>query len=145
MNIKIHDLMHSPVYTLQRHNTVADARKLVQKRAVGSIPIVGSDDELLGIVSTTDLAADLKDRTPLSSVMTRPVYSVPQYNDVHIAARVMRKNAVHHVVVTHEKKVVGILSSFDLLQLVENHRFVMKPPPARKKASPERSSSKKTT
>ena len=129
MNVKIHDLMQSTVFTLQRHNTVADARALVHKRSVSSIPIIGSDEELLGIVSTTDLVGDVKDATPLSKVMTERVYSVPQYNDAHVAARVMRKHSIHHVVVTHEKKVVGIISSFDLLQLVENHRFTMKNPP----------------
>ena len=36
---------------------------------------------------------------------------------------------IHHAVVTHEKKVVGMISSFDLLKLVEDHRFVMKNPP----------------
>ena len=35
------------------------------------------------------------------------------------------------LVVTHEQKVVGILSSFDLLKLVEGHRFVAKAGPTR--------------
>ncbi len=125
--------MQSPVHTLQRHNTVADARKMVQRRKLSSIPITGSDNELLGIVSTTDLVGDVKDGTPLSKVMTERVYSVPQYNDVHIAARVMRKHGIHHVVVTHEKAVVGIISSFDLLQLVEDHRFTMKNAPSKQR------------
>jgi signal-transduction protein with cAMP-binding, CBS, and nucleotidyltransferase domain len=63
--------------------------------------------------------------------MTEKVYTIPMYNDVHHAARLMRNHKVHHVVVTHEKKVVGILSSFDLLKLVEDHRFVMKAAPSK--------------
>ncbi len=61
--------------------------------------------------------------------MTQKVYTVPQYADPSLAARIMRKHKIHHVVVTHEKKVVGIISSFDLLKLVEEHRFVMKNAP----------------
>lgn len=61
--------------------------------------------------------------------MSDKVYTIPQYNDVHQAARLMRNHHIHHVVVTHEKVVVGIISSFDLLELVEDHRFVMKPGP----------------
>ncbi len=38
----------------------------------------------------------------------------------------MRKHKIHHVVVTHEQEVVGIISSFDLLELVENRRFEAK-------------------
>jgi CBS domain-containing protein len=70
-------------------------------------------------------------------VMTEGVYTVPKYDDVSIAARVMRNHKIHRVVVTHEKKVVGVLSSFDLLKLVEGHRFVAKNPPteSRRKGS----------
>ena len=55
--------------------------------------------------------------------------AVPAYNDASVAARVMRKNKVHHIVVTHEKQVVGVISSFDLLKLVEGRRFVSKQGP----------------
>jgi signal-transduction protein with cAMP-binding, CBS, and nucleotidyltransferase domain len=41
----------------------------------------------------------------------------------------MRNHKIHHLIVTHEQKVVGIISSFDLLTLVEDHRFVMKNAP----------------
>jgi CBS domain-containing protein len=54
---------------------------------------------------------------------------VPKYDDVSIAARVMRNHRIHHVVVTHEQAVVGVLSAFDLLKLVEGHRYVAKNPP----------------
>jgi len=39
------------------------------------------------------------------------------------------------VVVTHEQKVVGMLSAFDLLQLAESHRYVAKnaPTPSKRK------------
>ncbi|REJ85120.1 MAG: CBS domain-containing protein [Acidobacteria bacterium] len=130
MNVKIHDLMQKRVLTLQRHNTVTDARELVKKRRLSALPIVGSDGEVLGIVSTTDLAGELNEGTPLSKVMTERVYTIPEYNDVSMAARVMRRRKVHHVVVTKEKKIVGIISSFDLLKLVEGHRFVAKPAPS---------------
>jgi signal-transduction protein with cAMP-binding, CBS, and nucleotidyltransferase domain len=41
----------------------------------------------------------------------------------------MRNHNLHHVVVTDEKKIVGLLSSFDFLRLIEEHRFVMKNAP----------------
>lgn len=128
MSVKIADLMQTNVLTLEKHHTVARARKLMSEHGISTLPIVGPDQELFGIVSKTDLLDEsLKEATPISNVMTERVYAVPQYNGAEAAARVMRKHGVHHVVVTHEKKVVGILSSFDLLQLVEGHRFVMKP------------------
>ena len=69
--------------------------------------------------------------------MTEKVYTVPKYDDVSTAARVMRNHHIHRVVVTHEQAVVGVLSSFDLLKLVEGHRFVAKnaPTPSKRKGS----------
>ena len=66
--------------------------------------------------------------------MTKDVRTIPAYNDVSAAARMMRRHKVHHAVVTHEKKVVGMLSSFDLLKLVEGHRFTMHAAPTATKA-----------
>jgi signal-transduction protein with cAMP-binding, CBS, and nucleotidyltransferase domain len=48
---------------------------------------------------------------------------------VSTAARIMRNHKIHRVVVTHEHQVAGVLSAFDLLKLVEDHRFVAKNAP----------------
>jgi len=129
MNIKVSDVMTSKVVSCQPHHTVAHVRAIMERNKIHALPVVGPDEALLGIVSSTDLAASLKDEKPVSQIMTTDVRTIPAYNDVHAAARVMRNHRVHHVVVTHENKVVGMLSTFDLLQLVENHRFTMTQPP----------------
>jgi predicted transcriptional regulator len=69
--------------------------------------------------------------------MSKEVLTIPKYSGIHIAARVMRNHHIHHLIVTHEKKIVGVLSSFDLLTLVEDHRFIMKngPTKSNKKSS----------
>ena len=127
MNVKIKDIMVERVITAQPHHSVDHVRGLMERNRIQAVPVVGPEEEAVGIVTATDLVTDLKGGTPISRIMTDRVYAVPAYNDVHIAARVMRNHHIHHVVVTHEKKVVGIVSSFDLLKLVEGHRFVMKP------------------
>ena len=137
MNVKLEELMSKNVVTTQPHVTVEHVQKMMRNNKVGAIPVVNAENEPIGIVSSTDLTPDLNPASPISSIMTNKVYTVPQYDDVSVAARVMRNHKIHRVVVTHEKKVVGILSSFDLLQLVEDHRFVPKnaPTPSRRKAS----------
>jgi CBS domain-containing protein len=133
VNLKIADLMAKRVVSAQPHHTVEHVRALLAKNRIHAVPVVGPDQELLGLVSTADLMANLKDGTPVSSLMTKDVRAIPAYNDVSAAARMMRKHKVHHAVVTHEKKVVGMLSSFDLLKLVEGHRFTMHEAPTKTK------------
>jgi len=131
MNIKVAELMSESVLTAEPHQSVEHIRQLLDRNSISSVPVVDSDGQPVGVVSVTDLAHDLKAGSPISTIMTEKVYVVPKYEDVSIAARVMRNHKIHHVVVTHEKKVVGILSAYDLLKLVEGHRYIAKNPPTK--------------
>jgi CBS domain-containing protein len=96
---------------------------------VKALPVAGPDGELLGIVTSTDVLSAKKDASPIKTIMTEDVTTIPEYADVSKAARTMRNKQVHHLVVTHEGKIHGILSTYDLLKLVEEHRFVPKNAP----------------
>lgn len=133
MNIKIADLMAKRVISAQPHHSIDHIRGIMERNRIHAVPIVGPESEAIGIVTTADAARKLKGESPVRRIMSDRVYCVPAYNDASTAARIMRKHKIHHVVVTHEKKVVGIISSFDLLKLVEGHRFTMKQGPAPRK------------
>lgn len=129
MAVKVKDLMTTNVITAQPHHTVAQLTGNMAKCSLNSIPVVSTDNEPVGVVSAKDLLAAEKQGTPISSIMSKKVYTIPEYEDVSIAARMMRNHKIHHLVVTQEKKLVGVISAFDLLKLVEDHRFVMKNAP----------------
>lgn len=126
MTIKIADLMAKRVISATPHQTVAHVRGLMDRNRVHAIPVVGPDMEPVGIVSTADMARRLKDETPVRKIMSTEVKTIPAYNPISAAARAMRRGKIHHLVVTHEKRVIGMLSSFDLLKLVEDKRFTFK-------------------
>jgi CBS domain-containing protein len=129
MNVKIADLMAKRVITVQRHHNVERVRGIMERNRFHAVPVVGAEGEALGIVTSADLARRVKGESPVTRVMTKNVLCVPAYNDVSVAARIMRKHKIHHVVVTQEKKVVGMISSFDLMKLLEGKRFTMKNAP----------------
>jgi CBS domain-containing protein len=138
MTVKIADLMSKKVITANPHHTVQHVRGLFERNRISAVPVVGPEGEALGIVTTSDLVKERKANAVISSFMTQGVAVVPAYNDASTAARMMRKRKIHHIVVTHEKKVVGMISSFDLLKLVEEHTFALKNPPPAKKANARR-------
>ncbi len=129
MNAKVSDLMVPSVVSTARHKSVGHAREIMNKHGISSLPVIDPDGTPAGILTSSDILEGHGESTPTSSVMSTKVYTVPQYEDVSTAARIMRNHHIHHLLVTHEKKVVGILSAFDLLALVEDHRFVMKNAP----------------
>ncbi|QDU40006.1 inosine 5'-monophosphate dehydrogenase [Maioricimonas rarisocia] len=138
MTVTIAELMAERVITVTPHQTFEHVKKLMQDHQVSCVPVIGPDNDAVGIVTATDLLADHARGTPVSRFMTPKVFTVPLYGKSSLAARVMRNHHIHHVVVTHEQQVAGILSSFDLLRLVEDHRFVMKPAPSTSKRGGKR-------
>jgi CBS domain-containing protein len=130
MNVKVADLMTESVVTTDPHASIDRVRRILQRNKVGALPVVDTEGRPVGIVSATDLVPSLKAESPVSAIMTDKLYTVPKYDDVSVAARIMRNHKIHRVVVTHEQKVAGIISAFDLLQLVESHRWVAKNPPS---------------
>lgn len=129
MNATIADLMTEKVMTATPHQTVGHVREVMRTHSISCMPVVGPDGAPVGIVTSTDVLRADKEGTPISAIMTEKVYTVPQYSDVSLAARMMRNHKIHHVLVTHEGQLAGLISSFDLLRLVEDHRFVMKNAP----------------
>ncbi|MCK4277242.1 MAG: CBS domain-containing protein [Phycisphaerae bacterium] len=138
MTVKISELMAKRVITAAPHHTVEHVRGMMERNRIHAVPVVGTNGEPVGIVTTADLSRRVKDESPVSRIMSDNVTVMPAYNDATVAARIMRKRRIHHVVVTHEKQVIGIISSFDLLKLVEGHRFVAKAAPTSSKRASKR-------
>ena len=138
MNIKVKDLMVESVVTTMPHKSIGHVQSIMTKNKIKSVPVVNGDLEIKGIVTSTDLLDDHSEASPVSTVMSTRVYTIPPYSDVTIAARMMRNHGINHLVVSDEHKIVGVVSAHDLLKLVEDHRFVMKNPPTPSKKANKR-------
>lgn len=101
--------------------TIGEVRERMAQHDIGALPLLDANGVLVGIVTAEDLMADYEATIPVSRVMSTPVHTLPPDTDVREAARQMRSERRHHVVVIEEDKVVGVLSAFDLLRLLEVH------------------------
>ncbi len=57
--------------TLNKGATVADARNIMRENKIGGIPVVDSDDKLIGIITNRDLRFLKDSAQPVQEVMTR--------------------------------------------------------------------------
>ena len=120
----VEDLMSKQVVTMKANHTVRQARLLLREHKLSAIPVVGEEGEARGIVSAVDLSADLDGETSVSEVMNEGVYVVPPSFELKVAAQVMRNQHIHRLVVVEDRKVIGVMSTFDLLAAVEDGRLV---------------------
>lgn len=129
MSLDVDAVMTPDVEVAGPNDLVGEVRQRMLDGGIGALPVVDGGGSLVGIVTANDLVEEHPAQLAISEVMSDRVLTVPRYDGVHIAARIMRNHKVHHVVVTDGHDIAGMVSSFDLLRLVEEHRFVMKNPP----------------
>jgi len=79
------------------------------------------EDDPLGIVTDRDLRRGLAEgrgpEEPLSSVVRRPVYTLPAEASLFEALAFMLEHGVHHAPLESEGSIVGLVSDADLLRL----------------------------
>ena len=121
MKVAVAHVMHRQVYFAGPDHTVDHVRELMASKHIHALPVVTKNKKVVGIVTTTDLARHMEDDTPVKHVMSKLVATVAATDSVSEAARLMRERRMHHLVVTDEGKAVAIVSSFDLLRLVEEN------------------------
>ena len=79
-------------------------------RAVASIAVLATVYYLLPFDRSS---------TPVSELMSPEVYSVTRETGVAVAANIMRERRIHRLLVTDRGRLVGIVTSLDLLRIVE--------------------------
>lgn len=110
--------MTPSVITAEAYQPVTHVRQLMEKNGVSAIPVVSADKQPIGIVTSSDVVTEYDENATVGEIMTRAVYSLSNSDDVSDAASMMRAHEVHHIVILDDGRVVGILSSFDLLKLL---------------------------
>ena len=116
---KLHEVMAGAVVLASPDETLGEVREKMTGLDIGAVPVVDADGVLRGIVTSEDLVTDYPLTIPVSRIMNSPVLTLPPDAEAARAARTMREQGCHHIVVTQDDRVVGIVSSFDLLRLVE--------------------------
>ncbi|WP_175795826.1 HPP family protein [Burkholderia anthina] len=129
------DLMTKNAIEVTPSTPVPTALALLERHRVKALPVVDSEDRLVGIVTRADLTRQLRRPTPLwqrlsarlpqsfggqpasvATVMTRDVASVPQTMPITAMVPLFTHSGHHHIpVVDASRRLVGIITQTDLV------------------------------
>ena len=121
--IKTADLMTRNVFTLSAGDTVETALEAMAARRISAVLVLDGEGRPLGILTSNDLGSGIDPQSPLASLMTERAMTVDVDDEAAKAARLMTQGHMHHLPVTEEGEIVGMLSSFDFLKLLTEGRF----------------------
>ena len=124
---KIDVFMDSVVPTLSPETRIMKAVDFLLRHRVTGAPVVDSDGTLLGIITETDLlklvTEGVQGEPPtdatVAEYMTPDVVTVPPTVDIYYVAGIFLKNKFRRLVVVKDGKIVGAITRFDLLRVIQ--------------------------
>jgi len=125
--------MSTDVASVNITQSIKDVSELIEARNIRHVPVV-SGDEVIGMMSKTDLqkisfvnntdgdnvSTAMYDILSIEQVMTKDLMTVQSSDTIHRVADILSENEFHALPVVEEKKLVGIVTTTDLIKyLVE--------------------------
>lgn len=134
-----HQIMHSPVFTLSVESTVGDAIRLFREKKFRHVPVVSTENMLVGIVSDRDVFHHLSGLTEdfylqtkgqntsarlnelVGHIMQESVLTANASTDVRYIAQVLVEQHVGAMPIMEHDALVGIITRSDILRAVMQH------------------------
>lgn len=122
-DVKVEDVMSSPVITIKDTDTVLTATKLMKKHEIGCVVVVDPSGKPIGLMTERDVvrrvsALDLLPSKVLAGKsMTKPPSTIDAATDVTDAAKKMRSLKIRRLVVVEDGKLKGIITSNDIVDI----------------------------
>ena len=119
--MQVKDLMSGSIITVDREETVSAAARLLSRHNVGALPVTTQGGKLVGMLTDRDItvrcvAANYDPNiTRVRTVMSTGAVTVQAEESGLQAAKTMGKHQVRRLPVTHDGKLVGMLSQKDLV------------------------------
>ena len=121
----VKQIMNNFVVSVDSSVTATDAAKMMEDTGVGSIVVL--DNNLpVGIVTDRDFAIKITAHsypidTPVRRIMSSPLISIDPDSDLWVASDLMSTRNVKKLPVIDDDKVVGMLTSSDLVKHIADH------------------------
>ena len=122
-DVKVEDVMSTPVLTIKDTDSVLSATKLMKKNEIGCVVVVDKSDKPIGLITERDVvrrvaALDMvPSKVQASKSMTKPPAVIEASANVTDAARKMREMKVRRLVVLQGGKLTGIITSNDIVDI----------------------------
>lgn len=124
-------LMSSPVYSVDRDTPVQEAAQTMVEADIGSLVVLDDDESLWGILTSTDFVHataddELSADAAVEEYASDAVITTDANDSFRDVADVMIEHDFHHVPVTDDRDVVGMITTSDMTAYISH---IEKPSP----------------
>jgi len=110
-----------PTSVIRHDETVAAAARLMKERDVGSLIVVNSRNDVIGILSERDIVrqlsttSDAAARAHVADIMVSDIVSCHRETRIGEANRLMLSRHIRHLPIIEDNKILGMISSRDIM------------------------------
>ncbi|UUO05642.1 response regulator [Blastopirellula sp. J2-11] len=119
-NALAHDVMTSPIVTLQESDTARSALRFLLRYRINSAPVVDRNGMLCGVLSEKDLMSHMTDVArwdqPIRSSMSSDVVYFEEDDTAETIYNFLNRASIRRVVVVREGRPTGVISRGSLLR-----------------------------
>ncbi|WP_020570117.1 CBS domain-containing protein [Neolewinella persica] len=122
---KISTLMTTELVQIMSSTPLKEAKKLLEDHSIHHLPVVDPVGNLVGILSQSDFLKTLDhdaSATTAGELMTTHLAKLEPGDDVRTAANVFALNRFHALPVVKGTKLVGILTTLDLIRFMDQEK-----------------------
>ena len=103
--------------TLNKSAIVGDALQIMKENKIGGIPIVDSENKLVGIVTNRDLRFEKDMSQSVLAIMTSDGIVTTELTDLENAETILQENKIEKLpVINSENKLVGLITFKDIIK-----------------------------
>lgn len=123
---RVSKLMSTNLITVMTNTPVTDALSLFEQHRIHHLPVVAADRTLLGLISQTDIthlvmkSEDQIKALTVGEIMTTGLAKLEKSDTVGTAANLFMLNRFHALPVVEGDKIVGMLTTLDLIKLIDS-------------------------
>ncbi len=120
--------MSRPVIVGKLEDSIATTASIMKQHDIGFLPIA-KENQIVGVITDRDLvigavANKVDPTSPIENYITHHVISIEQTVSIEDLLDLMADTQVKRILVTNEKKVVGVIALSDLLKHINPNQFV---------------------
>ncbi len=122
MDMPISSMMAKETKTVAMDDTISHVEEVLHTNNLSALPVIGrAEDVVFGIISTRDLMrfhVEKRDPTVVRAweiCSYKPVEVGPDVS-INQVARLMVTKGIHHVLITENKEILGIVSALDFVK-----------------------------
>ncbi|MFW5735628.1 MAG: DUF294 nucleotidyltransferase-like domain-containing protein, partial [Oceanidesulfovibrio sp.] len=119
LGARVGEIMHGPAVDIPMGASIQKAAQLMESHRVGSLLVADPSGEHLGIVTDKDLrktiAVGMAPEAPVEIIMSSPLFTVDERTVCFDALTTMMRQDLHHLPVTREGKVAGMITAHDIV------------------------------